>query len=160
VKLLENGREYRTWTRWGRVGERGQSATLGSGSLDDALKHFDKKFKDKSGLKWQDRGENPKSGKYVFVERSYEPDSEEDEDAPAKAGASRARSTSPPKCTLAAPVKSLMELIFNQQYIEQAMASLNYDSKKMPLGKLSKATISRGYLPYLLDSSAVPADMH
>jgi poly [ADP-ribose] polymerase len=38
-----------------------------------------------------------------------------------------------------------MELIFNQQYFEATMASLNYDSAKLPLGKLSKATITRGY---------------
>lgn len=39
-----------------------------------------------------------------------------------------------------------MELIFNQQYFEATMAALNYDSTKMPLGKLSKATITKGRL--------------
>jgi poly [ADP-ribose] polymerase len=38
-----------------------------------------------------------------------------------------------------------MELIFNQQYFQQAMSSLNYDANKLPLGKLSKATITRGF---------------
>ena len=38
-----------------------------------------------------------------------------------------------------------MELIFNAQYFAATMASLNYDSNKLPLGKLSKATISRGF---------------
>ena len=38
-----------------------------------------------------------------------------------------------------------MELIFNQKYFEATMASLNYDSAKLPLGRLSKATITRGY---------------
>ncbi len=93
-----------------------------------------------------DRGEKPKANKYVFVERSYEPDDSEDEELAAKAVASRERNGySPPKCTLATPVKSLMELIFNQQYFEATMAALNYDSTKLPLGKLSKATIKRGY---------------
>jgi poly [ADP-ribose] polymerase len=100
-------------------------------------------------LKWADRGEKPKPKKYVFVERSYEPDSEdekdEDEDS-AKAGAAAERNDRPPpECTLEPAVKSLMELIFNQQYFEATMASLNYDSAKLPLGKLSKATITRGY---------------
>ena len=36
---------------------------LGNGSLPDAIKNFEKKFKDKSGLKWEDRGSDPKSGK-------------------------------------------------------------------------------------------------
>ncbi|KAK4547868.1 hypothetical protein LTR36_010587 [Oleoguttula mirabilis] len=144
IQLLQspNG-DFKTWTRWGRVGERGQSAVLGRGSLDDAILQYEKKFKDKAGLKWDDRGEDPKAGKYVFVERSYLPD---DEEAPAAAGAPRERrSHSPPKCTLAPPVRSLMELIFNQQYFEATMVSMNYDSNKLPLGKLSKATITRGF---------------
>jgi poly [ADP-ribose] polymerase len=46
---------------------------------------------------------------------------------------------------LAAPVQSLMQLIFNQQYMSDAMTDLNYDANKLPLGKLSKATINRGF---------------
>jgi len=34
-----------------------------------------------------------------------------------------------------------MNLIFNQRFMQQSMASLSYDSKKLPLGKLSKTTI-------------------
>ncbi|KAK5119350.1 hypothetical protein LTR85_007706 [Meristemomyces frigidus] len=144
IQLLEgpNG-EFRTWTRWGRVGERGQNATLGNGSFQDAVKNFEKKFKEKSGLSWEARGSDPKTGKYVFVERSYLPD---DEDAPVTAGAPRERrSHSPPKCTLAPPMRSLMELIFNQQHWEAAMVDMGYDNDKLPLGKLSKATITRGF---------------
>lgn len=39
----------------------------------------------------------------------------------------------------------LMELIFNQKYFQQAMTALNYDANKMPLGRLSKTTILRGF---------------
>jgi poly [ADP-ribose] polymerase len=99
----------------------------------------------------------------VFVERSYDPDSDEDEDDQevTKAGAERERKDySPPKCTLEPPVQSLMELIFNTSYFEATMAALNYDSAKLPLGKLSKATITRGYqalkeLSDLLDDSSL-----
>ncbi|GIZ37216.1 hypothetical protein CKM354_000067000 [Cercospora kikuchii] len=150
VQLLTNEKKkYMTWTRWGRVGERGQNALLGDGSLTDAIRQFEKKFKDKSGLAWDDRGNKPKAGKYVFIERNYEPESsddEKDEEVPEqKAQGSRSRSASPAKCTLDAPVKSLMELIFNEQYIQETMADMNYDAQKLPLGKLSKATITRGY---------------
>ena len=58
-----NGKSFNTWSRWGRVGERGQMAMLGDGSLADALKNFEKKFKDKSGLTWENRGLDPKNGK-------------------------------------------------------------------------------------------------
>lgn len=118
---MTNGHDYRTYTRWGRVGERGQSAILGSGSFQDALANFDKKFKDKTGLKWDDRGSDSKPKKYVFVEKSYEPDSDEDEKPVKKQATAGPSRMSPPKCTLQPQVKSLMEMIFNQQYIEQAM---------------------------------------
>lgn len=59
----EDKDEYYAHTRWGRVGEFGQVKTMGPNSLDEALKDFDKKFKDKSGHKWEDRAEPAKKGK-------------------------------------------------------------------------------------------------
>ena len=54
-----------------------------------------------------------------------------------------------------------MQLIFNQQYMNEAMSALNYDADKMPLGKLSKATINRGFqtlkeLAALLQGAVTP----
>lgn len=48
-------------------------AMLGCGSLADAIKNFEKKFKDKSGLKWEDRGEDPKNGKCQCCQICREP---------------------------------------------------------------------------------------
>lgn len=70
IQILQSGSDFRTWTRWGRVAENGQSAFLGNGSLPDALKNFETKFKSKTGLSWSDRGGSPKAGKYVFVEKN------------------------------------------------------------------------------------------
>lgn len=159
------GSTFKTWTRWGRVGEGGQKAVLGNGALADAIKQFEKKFKDKSGLSWENRGDNPKPGKYAFIERSYDPDSDDDEDeedAKAVKKEGDEDETPAPECTLEKPVKELMELIFNQQYFQATMTSLNYDAKKLPLGKLSKATITRGFqqlkdLAALLDDPTLAA---
>lgn len=160
---------FKTWTRWGRVGAAGQSATLGTGSLESALREFDKKFKDKTGLTWEDRGHAAKPKKYVFVERSYEPDSEDDdetdEDDVVAAAPSRSRSASPVKSALPKPTQSLMDLIFNMQYMQHAMADMKYDSDKMPLGKLSKSAIKRGYealkaLSQLLDDPGMATSIH
>ncbi|PVH96833.1 PARP-domain-containing protein [Periconia macrospinosa] len=148
IQLLRNPSDnsFKTWTRWGRVGDRGQSALLGGGDLDDAIVQYNKKFKDKSGLSWDDRGAAPKKGKYAYVERSYESDSDaEDDEAMPDAPDGQKRSASPAKSTLPAPVQDLMRLIFNTDYMNQAMTALNYDAEKMPLGKLSKATINRGF---------------
>lgn len=135
---------FKTWTRWGRVGEHGQSALIGNGSFEDALKQYNKKFKDKSGLCWADRNSDPKSGKYAYVERNYGPDSDDDNDEAADGGASDDVSGEI-QSKLGPAVQSLMQLIFNQQYINATMSHLNYDANKMPLGKLSGATINRGF---------------
>ncbi|KAF7531533.1 hypothetical protein G7054_g8774 [Neopestalotiopsis clavispora] len=142
VQLLRNvAGLYKTWTRWGRVGDRGQSGVLGNGSLDNALDNFNKKFKDKSGLAWADRSAPPKPKKYTFVERSYAEDSDDEEETKTKSE----DSAEAPESKLTKPVQELMELIFNQQYFANVMSSMNYDVKKLPLGKLSKTTLTRGY---------------
>lgn len=43
------------------------------------------------------------------------------------------------------PVQHLMQLIFSAQYFKEVMAEMNYDVEKMPLGKLSRTTIEKGY---------------
>ncbi|TGJ87485.1 hypothetical protein E0Z10_g1303 [Xylaria hypoxylon] len=144
VQLLRSvAGDYKAWTRWGRVGEYGQSKVIGSGSLEDALKQFNDKFKSKSGLSWDNRGNNPKPGKYAFIEKSYEPDSDDDDGVDEVKP--EIKEEDEPESKLSKPVQGLMQLIFNQEYFTNAMTDLNYDSAKLPLGKLSKAMISRGF---------------
>lgn len=130
------------------MGERGQNAILGNGTLDDAMSQFEKKFKAKSGLNWDARGDKPKAGKYAYVERSYVPDSDVDDDASdddAEVKEVKEARRKSVQCSLDPPTRKLMELIFNQRYFDQAMSDLNYDADKLPLGKLSKAMINRGF---------------
>ena len=42
-------------------------------------------------------------------------------------------------------IQSLMDLIFDMKMMTQQMVEIGYDARKMPLGKLSKATIKQGY---------------
>jgi poly [ADP-ribose] polymerase len=134
------------------VGERGQNKPISCGSsFDLALREYSKKFKEKSGLAWDDRNEPGKAGKYVFIERSYEPDtSSEDEDALPGAGPRRGSkqsvaSSEGVKSELELPVQHLLSLIFNQQHFKEVMADMAYDLDKLPLGKLSKRTLEQGY---------------
>ena len=147
--ITNNNRAYWVWTRWGRVGERGMSAVLGDGCILSATTQFERKFKDKTGHKWEDRLADPKSGKYTFLERSYEPDSEDgDEPGPLSRRGSKDSGKSQRKvapCTLMPPVQKLLQLIFNEKFFQHAMSSMNYDANKLPLGKLSKNTLGRGY---------------
>lgn len=144
IQLLHDNGDYKTWTRWGRVGDRGQSKMLGNGTLNDALREFDSKFKSKSGLSWANRAEKPKNGKYTFIERSYTEDTDDEETEP-KVKAESEDKEAAPESKLQVAVQDLMELIFNQQYFAATMVDLNYDVNKMPLGKLAKSTIVKGY---------------
>ena len=66
---------------------------------------------------------------------------EEDEDKPKKK--SLIDASVPSK--LENKVKKLVELIFNRTTMISQMEKMNYDVKKMPLGKLKKSTLDKGY---------------
>jgi poly [ADP-ribose] polymerase len=146
--LVGKNQQYITWTRWGRVGEHGQSARLGSGGLEEAIRHFEAKFKNKSGLKWEDRLATPKNGKYTFLERNYEEDDEDEEDEKdvKKENGAKQENGVKVESGLSKPVQSLMKFIFNNNHVLEALAAMSYDAKKMPLGKLSKRTLTNGFL--------------
>ncbi|KAL1874427.1 hypothetical protein VTK73DRAFT_304 [Phialemonium thermophilum] len=168
-----------TWTRWGRVGDYGQNAMLGDGTLADAVGQFEKKFKDKTGLSWADRADNPKPRKYAYLERSYGDSGDEDDGedgngegdvATADAndngrGPGQSVTSRTAESTLDPATQDLMKLIFNHDFFAEAMREMNYDSDKLPLGKLSKTTIRRGYqalkdLSEVLDNPALAASRH
>ncbi|OAA55504.1 Poly(ADP-ribose) polymerase, catalytic domain protein [Niveomyces insectorum RCEF 264] len=172
IQILDLGNnQFRTWTRWGRVGEKGQSSVLGNGTLEDALKKFNQKFRDKSGVLWGNRSSDPVPGKYAFIEKNYQPDLDGDGESQAGGaaatgnGRSEASIQESPVCSLEAPVQDLMELIFNRQFFTAVMTDLNYDANKLPLGKLSKSTISRGFqalkdLSALLDDAGLAQSIY
>ncbi|KAJ5999867.1 hypothetical protein N7481_000276 [Penicillium waksmanii] len=148
VILTDTGKSiaHYTWSRWGRVGENGQSSLIISPTLKDALSLFEKKFKDKSGLKWEDRLDTPKDGKYTFIEKNYE---EEDDEPKAKNGKAKkepSKDSPPPvESKLAQPLQNLMSFIFNQDHITNALRAMDYDAEKLPLGKLSERTLKSGF---------------
>lgn len=135
--------EYVMWSRWGRVGEQGQFAALGDGSLNGAKAVFLKKFKEKSGLKWEDRLTTPKSGKYTFIERNYEDDDEDKEEK--EVVKKEEDDVPPPESALSKPIQDLMKFIFNADNFQSVMQAMAYDSKKLPLGKLGDRTLKTGF---------------
>jgi hypothetical protein len=130
------------------------------------MKQFEKKFKDKSGLPWTQRGEKAKPGKYAFVEKSYDAESdEEDEAEDTAAKEKKGPPREPPKSTLLPAVQELVQLIFNKSNFDNTMAALKYDANKLPLGKLSKATITRGFqalkdLAAVIDDNSIAQDLY
>jgi poly [ADP-ribose] polymerase len=154
IQLVESGGKYHTWTRWGRVGEVGQSALLGDGSLDNAKKCFESKFKDKSSNAWADRKNfKAKAGKYTLIEieRSAAAAQKAEEveeklraiDKEAAKLQPKPRGVAP--CKLHASLERFVSLIFNHDMFKGAMASFDIDVKKMPLGQLTKSQVQKGY---------------
>lgn len=102
------------------------------------------------------------------MERSYDPDSDDEDDEKAakqEPGDAAAEVAAPAECTLVKPVRELVELIFNQNFFNNTMMSFNYDSNKLPLGKLGRTTITRGFqalkdLSAVLNDSGVAARDH
>ncbi|CAE6504809.1 unnamed protein product [Rhizoctonia solani] len=65
--------------RWGRVGENGSAQDKGPWSPTQAIQEFQKQFKSKAGADWKNRRSmQPKKGKYMWLEREYGDDEEED----------------------------------------------------------------------------------
>lgn len=154
IQLVEAGGKYHAWTRWGRVGEVGQSALLGNGTLEDACKCFEAKFKDKSGNAWANRASFvAKPGKYTLIEieRSATAAAKADELEEKLKALDKEAATLQPKPRGLAPSKlhpsleRFMSLIFDHDMFKGAMASFDIDVKKMPLGQLTKSQVQKGY---------------
>lgn len=114
-------------------------------SLEPALKEFDKKFKDKSGHKWEDRGEPAKKGKYTFIERSYEDDSDDEKPTTKKEEEVDTEEEERIQSKLPVQTQRLIELIFNQNHFNAVLEGIGYNADKLPLGKLSKNTLKKGF---------------
>ena len=59
--------KYADWTHWGRVGEAGQNELDVNMSLETALVLFTSKFKDETGLKWENCRDQPQADKYTMI---------------------------------------------------------------------------------------------
>ena len=151
IQLLQSDssqNQYFVWNRWGRVGYAGQNALKGPfGDLNRAKVDYESKFRDKT-----------RNG-YIEVQIVYE---EENEPKPVvetkknakDKGKDKGKET---KSALDISVQNLINLIFDLKSINRTLAEIGYDSKKMPLGKLSTATIKQGLEVLKAIESALPS---
>lgn len=87
--------------------------------------------------------EPAKKGKYTFLERNYENDEDEAEEQQVKDEDADEKSAVESK--LPKQTQRLMELIFNQNHFNAVLEQIGYNANKLPLGKLSKATLKQGF---------------
>ncbi|XP_047548807.1 protein mono-ADP-ribosyltransferase PARP3 [Lutra lutra] len=160
IQLLEEGDRFACWNRWGRVGEVGQSKLSYFKLLEDAKKDFEKKFRDKTKNSWAERDHfvaHP--GKYTLIEVQGDDEAQEAvvkvDGGPMRSVVQRVQ-----PCSLDAATQKLITNIFSKDMFKNAMTLMNLDVKKMPLGKLSKQQIARGFeaLEALEAALRAPAD--
>ncbi|CAG8767734.1 5571_t:CDS:1, partial [Acaulospora morrowiae] len=117
---------------------------------------FEKKFKDKTRNSWDEVCQDSNKfvaykGKYTLLERDYGGDDEENKDEvrdTKKGKGKEVDDSEPPKepeSKLNPKVQDIIRTIFDISAFKDTMVELNYDAAKLPLGKLSKNTITQGY---------------
>ncbi|KAK4561529.1 hypothetical protein LTR86_004847 [Recurvomyces mirabilis] len=112
--------------------------------FEDAMTEYQKKFKDKSGLAWDDRDQEPKKGKYAWLQMDYTGGDDETGDD-VKKEEDEEDSKDQVESKLPRQTQRLMELIFNENHFNSVLENIGYNQEKLPLGKLGKSTIQRGF---------------
>eukprot|EP00048_Salpingoeca_helianthica_P025002 m.36971 g.36971 ORF g.36971 m.36971 type:complete len:569 (-) comp9749_c0_seq1:118-1824(-) len=159
LQLLEKngGGNYVAWTRWGRVGVDGQNMIISEGDLSSGKSAFEKKFRDKTSNDWSNKATfQHVRGKYDMVKIDYSVDPDPAPAAAAAPAAPRAKVAS----TLALPVLSLMELLFDVSTLTSTVVEMNYDVKKLPLGKLTPDQLKYGYTALKKIDTLISAGNH
>lgn len=176
IQLLQSNttpNELLLCTKWGRVGAAPQTAKTPFNSIDQAIAAFSQKFKEKTGNDWTNRSSFvAKPGKYVLVAdspqtptpaqattmiRSRSVGFNDGAEVISGGSSSNASSVSEPpakkqssatasESKLHPEVLKFIALISNLQVYKTTMTEFNIDIAKMPLGKLSKEQIKKGYL--------------
>uniref|UniRef100_A0A803M9J2 Poly [ADP-ribose] polymerase n=1 Tax=Chenopodium quinoa TaxID=63459 RepID=A0A803M9J2_CHEQI len=141
VLEVDGGGLYMVYNRWGRVGVKGQDKLFGPYSCrESATKEFEAKFLAKTKNHWSNRKDFVSYPKcYTWLEMDYS-EKEQDHERP-----SACTNIQPQESKLEPRVAKFISLICNISMMRQQMMEIGYNAEKLPLGKLSKSTILKGY---------------
>lgn len=130
MQLLKYNNKYYRHVRYGRIGERGTVTGDEYSDEYEAIMSFCKQFKSKTGNNWGTEFIK-KSGKYFMSDVKYD-DIMEITKKPVEKTES----------LLDIRVQNLISLISDTTMMTNALISMDVDTKKMPLGKISKSQIN------------------
>lgn len=128
MQLIKTGDVCNLFIRYGRIGEPGKQIKKVCASDTLGKKEFAKQYKTKTGNVWNCGDFTPVPGKYFQTDVKYEIDAEpedikKDENAESK---------------LDKRVQHVMSLFSNKTTMNNMLIKLEIDTKKLPLGKISK----------------------
>ncbi|CAD8171360.1 unnamed protein product [Paramecium pentaurelia] len=126
AQILESDKQpfkYYFFTRWGRVGQKGQHAAKEL-SLQSCIDEYEQKIYDKTV-----------AGDYKILEKFLIQQNTE----------SSNEMVHYEKSMLQKEIKNFLKLIYDVKMMDKQMMEIGYDSSKMPLGKLGNETIKKGY---------------
>ncbi|KAG2641532.1 poly [ADP-ribose] polymerase 1-like isoform X2 [Panicum virgatum] len=135
----DNGSECYVFRKWGRVGnEQIGSQKLEEMSKADAIKEFKRLFLEKTGNPWEawERKTNfqKQPGKFYPLDIDY-----------GVKQAPKRKDISEMKSSLAPQLLELMKMLFNVETYRAAMMEFEINMSEMPLGKLTKENIQKGF---------------
>ncbi|KAF0775281.1 hypothetical protein AaE_001019, partial [Aphanomyces astaci] len=182
----DDGHQAYVFFRWGRVGAKNpqvkrapfpinqtlhvillQRKLHGPFTKDAAKELFVSKFTAKTENDWPVTPPfEPVKGKYTLIELDY---SEGDDNSTTMMEAETAKNNPEqgaaevvPPSTLPVSVQTFVKLICDVDLIAQEVAEMHLDLKRMPLGKLSKSHLAKGYviLDFISDTLTTIADLN
>lgn len=146
IQVLEadGGGSYMVYNRWGRVGVKGQDKLFGPYLCrESAIQEFEQKFLAKTKNHWSNRKNFVSYPKcYTWLEMDY---SEKDQASDQGKPSASCTDIQPQETKLEPRVARFISLICNIGMMRQQMMEIGYNAEKLPLGKLSKSTILKGY---------------
>ncbi|KAK7198452.1 Poly(ADP-ribose) polymerase-like protein [Novymonas esmeraldas] len=148
IQLLqdETCQKFHVFTRWGRVGVPGQQSTETHQQMMAAKTSFCSKFQDKTRNQFGTTNFIKVPGKYQLMDIDYgtDDDDEEEDDGPAKKKA-KSESAAPVPSKLPSETQDLIHMISSVTAMSNTLRELSIDTKRMPLGKISKEQIKNAY---------------
>eukprot|EP00756_Hemistasia_phaeocysticola_P004254 Hpha_TRINITY_DN12715_c0_g2::TRINITY_DN12715_c0_g2_i1::g.114152::m.114152/K10798/PARP; poly [ADP-ribose] polymerase len=138
LQLIEHEDSFSVFRKWGKLGTPIGGKKLETFPLlSSARSWFEKYFLEKTGNTFDDylgKRFQKKPGKFMVLEVDYEGGS----------GLSQQQQLQGYSGSLDDPTQKLMTLLFDIKEMEAALLQMEIDTQKMPLGKLSKSTLTNG----------------
>lgn len=139
MQLIDTGNKYVLYTRWGRIGEPGRTASKTLSNKIDGCKAFERQFKTKTGNAWSQqviKNFVKIDGKYFLSNVSYDDELKDVKDDPNIVNKL-------PQSQLDTKVQEFISMISDINMMKNTLVQLDIDTKKMPLGKINQDQINK-----------------